>query len=101
MQLLTTIKTTGEAGGMHHAFKALILAASQDASNHLSLALPAPPPVNGHYSVRFIIISVFAFFNSLRSILEAKAQLVCTSTGPAGGFHCKEKTAGPWPRGFL
>ena len=31
-QKTDSIKTTGEAGGMHHAFKALMLAASQDAS---------------------------------------------------------------------
>ena len=30
------IKTTGEAGGMHHAFKAMMLAASKD-------ALKSPP----------------------------------------------------------
>ena len=33
---MNTIKTTGEAGGMHHAFKAIMLAASQD-------ALKSPP----------------------------------------------------------
>ena len=44
------IKTTGKAGGMHHAFKAILLAASQDALNSSPTAEPSQAAAKAAFS---------------------------------------------------
>jgi len=68
--------TTSLAGGLHRPYKGLLpTRVSKRTEKILSLALLAPPPVNGQTSLYFHFTDFEECFvsSSLRSMLKAKA----------------------------